>query len=242
MRTATVTSPTATRTGRPDYPEMGERLREARRARNLSLRTLAERLGVSPSLISQIETGRANPSVSTLYAIAAELDVSLDELLFNDRRPAEPAVPARAEVPSGGTMAQRRPSSAPPTDTGDPARIGRQLGTLTTMSIRHRILHDLRGRRGVEPRPTHSSGIRDTSGVDVPSGRLQHSHRLRRVLEPATRFRLTIGPASTRHLDQPVTAIWFVLVALCAALTPERLHRSGVARERETTPPGAGSP
>src|SRR5512141_1333199 len=64
---------------------MGERLREARRGRNLSLRTLAERLGVSASLISQIETGRANPSVSTLYAIAAELDVSLDELLFNDR-------------------------------------------------------------------------------------------------------------------------------------------------------------
>ena len=74
------------RRARPDYPEMGERLREARQARNLSLRTLAERLGVSPSLISQIETGRANPSVSTLYAIAAELDVSLDELLFNDRR------------------------------------------------------------------------------------------------------------------------------------------------------------
>jgi transcriptional regulator with XRE-family HTH domain len=72
--------------GRPDYHQMGERLRAARRERGLSLRVLAERLGVSPSLISQIETGRANPSVSTLYAIAAELDVSLDELLFNDRR------------------------------------------------------------------------------------------------------------------------------------------------------------
>jgi transcriptional regulator with XRE-family HTH domain len=76
---------TPNRNGRLDYPEMGEHLREARRARRLSLRELAERLGVSPSLISQIETGRANPSVSTLYAIAAELDVSLDELLFSDR-------------------------------------------------------------------------------------------------------------------------------------------------------------
>ena len=55
--------------------------------------SLASRLGVSPSLISQIETGRANPSVSTLYAIAAELDVSLDEPLFNDRRPEEPSRP-----------------------------------------------------------------------------------------------------------------------------------------------------
>jgi transcriptional regulator with XRE-family HTH domain len=78
---------------RPDYPQMGERLRAARTARGLSLRVLASRLGVSPSLISQIETGRANPSVSTLYAIAAELDVSLDELLFNDRRPPEAPEP-----------------------------------------------------------------------------------------------------------------------------------------------------
>jgi transcriptional regulator with XRE-family HTH domain len=73
---------------RPSYPPMGERLRAARQARGLTLRELAIRLGVSPSMISQIETGRASPSVSTLYAIANELDVSLDDLLFNDRRPA----------------------------------------------------------------------------------------------------------------------------------------------------------
>jgi len=71
----------------PDYPEVGERLRVHRRAKGLSLRELAERLGVSPSLISQIERGRARPSVSTLFAIVTELDASLDELLFNDERP-----------------------------------------------------------------------------------------------------------------------------------------------------------
>lgn len=72
------------RSGQPGYSEMGDRLRAARRRRHLSLRDLAGRLGLSPSLISQVETGRAKPSVSTLYAIANELDVSLDELLFND--------------------------------------------------------------------------------------------------------------------------------------------------------------
>lgn len=94
---------TPNRNGRLDYPEMGEHLREARRTRRLSLRDLAERLGVSPSLISQIETGRANPSVSTLYAIAAELDVSLDELLFSDRLSATAASPvvAPADAPPG---------------------------------------------------------------------------------------------------------------------------------------------
>ena len=74
------------RTARPDYPEIGEQLRARRHSRGLSLRELADRLGVSASLISQIERGRANPSVSTLYAMVAELDVSLDELLFNERR------------------------------------------------------------------------------------------------------------------------------------------------------------
>lgn len=71
---------------RPDYPQIGERLRARRHELGLSLRDLADRLGVSASLISQIERGRANPSVSTLYALVAELDVSLDEMLFTERR------------------------------------------------------------------------------------------------------------------------------------------------------------
>jgi transcriptional regulator with XRE-family HTH domain len=79
------------RARRPDYPQIGDQLRIRRRELGLSLRDLAERLGVSPSLISQIERGRANPSVSTLYSIVGELDVSLDELLFNERRPTESA-------------------------------------------------------------------------------------------------------------------------------------------------------
>ncbi len=68
----------------PEYAELGGKLRGVRLAHGLSLRVLADRLGVSPSLISQVETGRAKPSVSTLYAMSAELGVSLDDLLFPD--------------------------------------------------------------------------------------------------------------------------------------------------------------
>lgn len=71
----------------PEYASMGDRLRQARLARGLSLRKLAEVLGVSPSLISQVETGRAKPSVNTLYALANELGISLDVLLFMDTQP-----------------------------------------------------------------------------------------------------------------------------------------------------------
>ena len=84
----------------PEYATMGDRLRQARQARGLSLRGLAELLGVSPSLISQVETGRAKPSVNTLYALANELRISLDVLLFMDTQPPTgDAVAGEAEAP-----------------------------------------------------------------------------------------------------------------------------------------------
>lgn len=82
-----------------EFATMGDRLRRARTSRGLSLRAVAKRLGVSPSLISQVETGRAMPSVSTLYALATELGISLDELLFVDAPPAPPTPPTAVSTP-----------------------------------------------------------------------------------------------------------------------------------------------
>ena len=61
--------------------DIGAQLRAARLERGLSLRSVAQALGVSASLISQVETGKTQPSVSTLYAMVNHLGVSLDELL-----------------------------------------------------------------------------------------------------------------------------------------------------------------
>ena len=47
---------------------------------------LAREVGVSPSLVSQIENGKANPSVGTLYAIVSALEISLDELFADTER------------------------------------------------------------------------------------------------------------------------------------------------------------
>jgi transcriptional regulator with XRE-family HTH domain len=88
----------AGRAARPESPDIGEALRVRRHELGWSLRDLADRLGCSPSLISQIERGRANPSVSTLYSIVQALDVSLDELLFNERRA------TATEPPPGGPI------------------------------------------------------------------------------------------------------------------------------------------
>lgn len=59
-------------------------IRDARLKAGLSLRELGARAGVSASLLSQIETGRARPSVTTLYALVGELELSLDELVASD--------------------------------------------------------------------------------------------------------------------------------------------------------------
>jgi transcriptional regulator with XRE-family HTH domain/mannose-6-phosphate isomerase-like protein (cupin superfamily) len=90
-----------------EQPALGERLRRDRTERGLSLRELARRLDVSASLVSQIETGKINPSVRTLYAIVSELGVSLDDVFGGSpERPngptGEPDASPRALGPADG--------------------------------------------------------------------------------------------------------------------------------------------
>ncbi|MFD6065340.1 helix-turn-helix domain-containing protein [Rhodococcus wratislaviensis] len=68
---------------------LGQRLRAAREAANMSLREMARRVHLSPSFISQVELGRATPSVGTLYAIVTELGLSLDTLMAEHAGPTD---------------------------------------------------------------------------------------------------------------------------------------------------------
>jgi transcriptional regulator with XRE-family HTH domain/quercetin dioxygenase-like cupin family protein len=63
---------------------VGPRLRERREALGVSLRQFARELEVSASFISQLETGKARPSVATLYAICEALDLSVDDLFATE--------------------------------------------------------------------------------------------------------------------------------------------------------------
>jgi len=67
--------------------KVGSRLREAREQHGISLRELARRVGVSPSLVSQIELDRVNPSVSTLYALVTELGMTMSDVFGDSERP-----------------------------------------------------------------------------------------------------------------------------------------------------------
>ncbi|MFC5788727.1 cupin domain-containing protein [Agromyces tardus] len=61
--------------------DVGSELRRVRESRKLSLRAVASAVGVSASLLSQVETGKTQPSVSTLYALVNHLGISLDGLM-----------------------------------------------------------------------------------------------------------------------------------------------------------------
>lgn len=70
-----------------DPKQTGEALRELRRSRGLSLRTLARKSGCSPSFISQIEQGKTSPSLVSAKRICRALDMTIAEfLLLNAER------------------------------------------------------------------------------------------------------------------------------------------------------------
>src|ERR671912_378699 len=64
--------------------DLGASLRAERMRQGLSLRETARRLGISPSALSQIETGKAHPSVGKLFDIVNLLNVSVDGLLASE--------------------------------------------------------------------------------------------------------------------------------------------------------------
>ena len=59
---------------------IGERLKELRTARNLSLRDLAAQAGVSATLLSQVERSVTDPSLETVRRLAAVFGESITSL------------------------------------------------------------------------------------------------------------------------------------------------------------------
>lgn len=82
---------------------VGGLIRRERQKQGLSLRELARRVGVSASMLSQVETDRTRPSVSTIYAIATELGLSIDALLSEE----EAEVASAAAAAAAGTRPRR---------------------------------------------------------------------------------------------------------------------------------------
>ena len=65
-----------------NYYEIGQRIRKCRKAQQLSQEELAEKIGISTTHMSHIETGNTKLSLPVLVALADELEVRTDDLLF----------------------------------------------------------------------------------------------------------------------------------------------------------------
>ena len=66
-----------------NYYEIGQRIRKMRKANNLSQEQLAEKIGISTTHMSHIETGNTKLSLPVFVEIACALSVQTDELLYD---------------------------------------------------------------------------------------------------------------------------------------------------------------
>jgi len=71
---------------------LGERIREERKRKSLTLEKLEELAGVSAVYLSEVERGNKTPSLATLIKIVNILDVSIDSLLCYEVNQAKPHV------------------------------------------------------------------------------------------------------------------------------------------------------
>lgn len=74
---------------------LGLRIRQLRKARDLSLKDIAERSGFSISFLSQIERGKSSASVRVLVRIASALNVGMGNLFEEPSEPVQPTVQRR---------------------------------------------------------------------------------------------------------------------------------------------------
>lgn len=123
-------------------PSLGQRVRNARLRSGFSLRGLAKEAGISASMLSQIETGKSSPSVSTLYAITAALGISIQDVFDVGEQP-EPAAAEAVETVEAAEAAVAGSSGTPATllQTLGLSR-GRRIGPHVTPADRQALTLD----------------------------------------------------------------------------------------------------
>lgn len=89
----TSTTPHTVHAEHSDQLELGKRIRQIRTSEaNMTIDALASAAGVSVSLISQIERGRAEPSLNSLRRIGAALNVPIARFFVGDDDADESAI------------------------------------------------------------------------------------------------------------------------------------------------------
>ena len=108
--------------GTPESIEqrIGPEIKRLREAAGLSLRTLADRAGFSPSFISQVENGQASPSIASLEQIAATLHITLADFFATSATSSVILVRADARPSFRSSWSRARIDSLMPASKGQP--------------------------------------------------------------------------------------------------------------------------
>jgi transcriptional regulator with XRE-family HTH domain len=80
--------------------QFGEKIRAVRERKSLTLKEVAEKAGVSESLVSQIERNRVSPAIDTLLALADALEIDFDYLFAGLKRERPVTIVRTEERPS----------------------------------------------------------------------------------------------------------------------------------------------
>ena len=91
---------------------LGSLIRKHRKEKRLTLRTVAEKAGVSEGFLSQVENSTSSPSVDTLISICSALGINAGDLLNKVNRQENLALVRKTdwddiEVPSTGFVTRR---------------------------------------------------------------------------------------------------------------------------------------
>ena len=97
-------------TKRKGVPQIGDKVRDARKEKKLTLDQLAKLSGVSKSMLSQIERGQANPTFATLWSLTQSFGMDIYELL--EGAPREPEVAKIEAVPANLTPTMSSPDGS----------------------------------------------------------------------------------------------------------------------------------
>lgn len=81
--------------------DIGNVLQNCRSARNISLRQLAEKTGMTASMLSQIERNLVNPSINTLKLISMALDVPMYKFFLSEEEDRDLVVRRDARITLG---------------------------------------------------------------------------------------------------------------------------------------------
>lgn len=197
--------------------QLGRSLRAVREERGLSLRELARRINVSPSFVSQIELGKANPSVGTLYALVSVLGITLDDLIGDQ------GSDDRHDRVDGTVVDSGTPGSWPRVDVPVQPAAGRKRVEMSGV-VWERLTHDhdpYVDFLHVEYAPGSSSCAPDQM---MRHGGREYGHLLTGRLDVQVGFETySLGPGDSIHFDsmtphrlsnpydEPCTAVWFVL-------------------------------